>query len=138
MFRAGDAYIAPNWYPSKIEFKKQVPSWNYMVAHVHGRVTIRDDEYYVRGMVARLMRIHQAKQADPWKMTDSPKHYIDTMLKMIVGIEIEITGLVGKSKLSQNKEVRDILGAGHALKAHGKDAIGDAILAAAAVKAEQA
>ncbi|MBM7488068.1 transcriptional regulator [Bradyrhizobium sp. USDA 3686] len=138
VFRAGDAYIAPNWYPSKVEFKKQVPSWNYMVAHVYGRVTIRDDERYVRGMVARLTRIHEAKQADPWKMTDSPKDYIDTMLKMIVGIEIEITRLVGKSKLSQNKEVRDILGAGNALKAQGKDVIGDAMLAAAVAKAEQA
>ncbi|MCK1336636.1 FMN-binding negative transcriptional regulator [Bradyrhizobium sp. 38] len=137
VFRAADAYIAPNWYPSKVEFKKQVPSWNYMVAHVYGRVTIRDDERYVRGMVARLTRIHEAKQADPWKMTDSPKDYIDTMLKMIVGIEIEITRLVGKSKLSQNKEVRDIVGAGNALKAQG-NMIDDAMLAVAAVKAEQA
>jgi len=137
VFRAADAYIAPNWYPSKVEFKKQVPSWNYMVAHVYGRVTIPDDERYVRGMVARLTRIHEAKQADPWKMTDSPKDYIDTMLKMIVGIEIEITRLVGKSKLSQNKEVRDIVGAGYALKAQGNNVIGEAMLAAA-VNTEQA
>ncbi|MGY2933295.1 MULTISPECIES: FMN-binding negative transcriptional regulator [unclassified Bradyrhizobium] len=70
-------------------------------------------------MVARLTRIHEAKQADPWKMTDSPKDYIGEMLKMIVGVEIEVTRLIGKSKLSQNKEVRDIVGAGYALKAQG-------------------
>src|SRR3546814_20185759 len=81
-----------------------------MVAHGHGRATVRDDERYVRGMVARLTRTHEASQPDPWKMTDSPKDFIDTMLKAIVGIEIEITRLVGKSKLSQNKEVRDIRG----------------------------
>nr|WP_253075716.1 FMN-binding negative transcriptional regulator [Bradyrhizobium sp. 155] len=70
-------------------------------------------------MVARLTPIHEAKQADPWNMTDSPKDYIGEMLKMIVGVEIEVTRLIGKSKLSQNKEVRDIVGAGYALKAQG-------------------
>ncbi|MCP3392371.1 FMN-binding negative transcriptional regulator [Bradyrhizobium sp. CCGB12] len=138
IFRAADAYIAPNWYPSKVEFKKQVPTWNYMVAHAYGRATIRDDERYVRGMVARLTRTHEAKQADPWKMTDSPKEYIDMMLKMIVGIEIEITRLVGKLKLSQNREIRDITSAGNALKAQGDVEIGEAMLVAAGVKAEQA
>src|SRR5260221_8070729 len=138
VFRAADAYIAPNWFPSKREFKKQVPTWNYLVTHVYGRVTIQDNERYVRGLVARLTRTHESKQADPWKMTDSPKDYIDMMLKAIVGIEIEITKIVGKLKLSQNREVRDILSAGHALKAQGDDIIGDAMLAAAAVKTEQA
>lgn len=52
VFRAADAYVSPNWYPSKHEFHKQVPTWNYMVAHAHGRITIRDDERFVRGMVA--------------------------------------------------------------------------------------
>ena len=135
VFRAGDAYISPQWFPSKHEFHKQVPSWNYIVAHVHGRVTIHDDERYVRGVVARLTRTHEASQPVPWKMTDAPKDFIETMLKAIVGIEIEITQLVGKAKLSQNKEVRDIQGAGNALKAKGEDLIGDAMLAAAAAKA---
>ncbi|WP_312010249.1 FMN-binding negative transcriptional regulator [Bradyrhizobium neotropicale] len=78
-------------------------------------MTIRDEERYVRGMVARLTRIHEARQVDPCKMTDSPKDYIDMMLKMIVGIEIEITRFLGKSKLSRNREVRDIISAGNAL-----------------------
>lgn len=136
VFRAADAYISPQWFPSKQEFHKQVPSWNYMVAHAYGRVTIRDDERYVRGMVARLTRTHEAAQPVPWKMTDGPKEYIDMMLKAIVGMEIEITRLVGKIKLSQNKEARDIRGAGQALKGLGEHEIGDAMLAAAAAKAE--
>src|SRR3546814_19537110 len=98
-----------------------------MVAHVHGRATVRDDERYVRGMVARLTRTHEASQPDPWKMTDSPKDFIDTMLKAIVGTENEITRLVGKSMLSKNKEECDIRGAGETRKARGEDMMGDAM-----------
>ena len=134
VFKAGDAYISPNWYPSKQEVHKQVPTWNYQVVHAHGRVVIRDDERYVRGVVGRLTRTHEASQSTPWKMSDSPRDFIDTMLKAIVGIEIEITELVGKSKLSQNKDAQDIQGAGEALRALGKKFIGDAMLAGIATK----
>ena len=134
IFRAADAYVSPNWYPSKHEFHKQVPTWNYMVVHAHGRITIRDDERFVRGVVARLTRTHEASQPAPWKMTDSPQDVIDTMLKAIVGIEIGITRLAGKSKLSQNKEVRDIRNAGETLRAQGDQVIGDAMLACADAK----
>ncbi|MEM5344061.1 FMN-binding negative transcriptional regulator [Paraburkholderia azotifigens] len=129
VFRAGDAYISPTWYPSKHEAHKQVPTWNYIVVHAYGRVTVRDDERFVRGVVGRLTRTHEASQPQPWKMADAPKDYIDTLLKSIVGLEIEITRLVGKSKLSQNKEARDIRGAGEALKARENAHIGDAMLA---------
>lgn len=136
VFRAGDAYISPQWYPSKYDFHKQVPTWNYMVVHAYGRITVRDDERYVRGVVARLTRTHEAFQAVPWKMTDSPADYIDTMLQAIVGLEIQITRLVGKSKLSQNKESRDIESAGQALKARGEHLIGQAMLAVADPESE--
>ncbi len=131
VFRAADAYISPNWYPSKHVLHKQVPTWNYMIAHAYGRVTIRDDERYVRGMVAKLTRRHEASEAKPWKMTDSSKEYIATMLKAIVGLEFEITRLVGKSKLSQNKEVRDIRTAGETLRRKGEETISNAMLAVA-------
>ena len=80
VFRAGDAYISPNWYPSKHEFHKQVPTWNYIVVHAYGRISVHDDERYVRGVVARLTRTHEASQPAPWKMSDEPKDYIDRML----------------------------------------------------------
>ena len=134
VFRAADAYVSPSWYPSKHEAHKQVPTWNYRVAHAYGRVTVRDDERYVRGVVGRLTRTHEATQAVPWKMTDAPSDFINTMLQAIVGIEIEITRLVGKFKLSQNKEVGDIRNAGETLKAQGDCELGDAMLAAAAAK----
>ncbi|NLC35981.1 MAG: FMN-binding negative transcriptional regulator [Alcaligenaceae bacterium] len=136
VFRAGDAYISPQWYPSKQEFHKQVPTWNYQVAHVHGKATIRDDERYVRGLVARLTRAHEASLPVPWKMTDSPPEYIDAMLQAIVGIEIEITRIEGKSKLSQNKDKRDVLGASHALLEKGEQLIGQAMQTVADSKPE--
>lgn len=108
-----------------------MPTWNYSVAHAHGRVTIRDDERYLRGVVARLTRTHEAGEEKPWKMSDAPADFTDTLLKAIVGIEIEITRLEGKRKLSQNKEVRDIEGAGHTLVARGHEALGQAMLAEA-------
>lgn len=137
VFRNGDAYISPNWYPSKHEAHKQVPTWNYQVVHAHGRITIHDDERYVRGVVVRLTRHHEASQPRPWKMSDAPADFIDTLLKSIVGIEIEITRLQGKRKLGQHKDERDIRGPGEALMANGSTVIGQAMLDVADAKAQQ-
>ncbi|AXK63399.1 MULTISPECIES: FMN-binding negative transcriptional regulator [Burkholderia] len=136
IFRAGDAYISPTWYPSKHATHRQVPTWNYVVVHAHGRITVRDDEKFVRGVVARLTRTHEASQPVPWKMGDAPQDYLDTMLQSIVGLQIEITRLVGKRKLGQNKSAADIRGAGEALIADGNVAIGEAMLAEADAKRE--
>jgi transcriptional regulator len=137
VFRAADAYISPQWYPSKHEFHKQVPTWNYLVAHAHGRITVHDDERYVRHNVARLARRHEATQPVPWKMSDAPRGFIDAMVKAVVGLEIEITRLFGKAKLSQNKEARDIRNAGETLIAQGDRRVGQAMFAAAARKSER-
>ena len=131
VFRAGDAYISPNWYPSKHEQHRKVPTWNYVVAHAHGRVRIVDDERFVRGIVGRLTKTHEASQPAPWKMADSSREFIDGLLQAIVGIEIEITRLEGKSKLSQNKDARDVQGAVDGLEAAGQDVVAAAMLAAA-------
>ncbi len=119
VFRGAEGYIAPNWYPSNHEAHRQVPTWNYEVVHAHGLLTVRDDERFVRGMVGRLTRRHEAGEPRPWKMSDSTPAFINDMLSRIVGIEIAVTSLVGKRKLSQNKEARDRLGAAEALGAHG-------------------
>lgn len=120
VFRGAQGYISPNWYPSKHETHRQVPTWNYEVVHAHGRLTVRDDEKFVRGIVARLTRAHEAGEPRPWKIGDSAPEFIDEMLKAIVGIEIAVTTLVGKRKLSQNKEPRDRLGASETLAARGQ------------------
>jgi len=120
VFRGAEAYVSPSWYPSKHEAHRQVPTWNYEVVHVHGRLAVRDDERFVRGLVARLTRQHEAAEPKPWKMGDSAPGYIDEMLRKIVGIEVEITAISGKSKLGQNKEARDRLGASQTLATRGK------------------
>jgi transcriptional regulator len=119
IFRSEENYISPNWYPSKHEFHRQVPTWNYEVVHVHGHMTVQDTEKFVRGVVGRLTRKHEANEAKPWKMGDSTPDYIDGMLKAIVGIEISITRLEGKAKLSQNREDRDRLNAADVLARQG-------------------
>jgi len=130
IFRAADAYISPNWYPSKHEFHRQVPTWNYRVVHVHGKAHVRDDERFVRGVVARLTRTNEGNtgSARPWKMTDSSPEYIDQMLAAIVGIEIDITRIVGKWKLSQKKEERDRISAAGQLESRGAHALAEAML----------
>ena len=119
VFRAAEAYISPNWYPSKHEAHRQVPTWNYEVVHVHGVLRIHDDERFVRGLVARLTRHHEAAEPQPWKITDAAPEFIDGLLHNIVGIEVEVTRIVGKAKLSQNKEARDRLNAAAVLEARG-------------------
>jgi len=130
IFNANDAYISPNWYPTKHDLHRQVPTWNYRVVHVHGRLYIRDSERFVRGVVARLTRTHEGQTGSPrpWKMTDSSPDYIDQMLSNIVGIEIEITKMVGKWKLSQNKEERDRANAADELRKRGEEKISGAML----------
>lgn len=134
IFRAADAYISPNWYPSKHEFHRQVPTWNYQVVHVHGKIRVCDDEKFVRGVVARLTRTQEAHtEADrPWKMTDSPREYIDQLLAAIVGIEIDITRMIGKWKLGQNKEARDRINAAEELRKRDGQLIAEAMLDIAA------
>lgn len=127
VFRATAGYVSPNWYPSKLETHRQVPTWNYEVVHAHGLLTVRDDERFVRAMVGRLTRRHEAAEPRPWKMSDSAPEFIDSLLRNIVGIEIAVTSLVGKRKLSQNKDARDQAGVVQALSARGNDALARAM-----------
>ncbi|MDI1247044.1 MAG: FMN-binding negative transcriptional regulator [Rhodoferax sp.] len=127
VFRGAEAYISPNWYPSKHESHRQVPTWNYEVVHAHGTLTVHDDERFVRRLVAQLTRRHEATEPKPWKMGDSEPQYIDTMLRNIVGIEVAITSLVGKVKLSQNREQRDRLNAADTLASRGNTLMAQAM-----------
>jgi transcriptional regulator len=130
IFRGEHAYVSPNWYPSKHEAHRQVPTWNYQVVHVRGRLKVMDEERFVRGVVGRLTRTHEASEEKPWKMSDSTPEFISGMLANIVGIEVEIGEIIGKSKLSQNKEERDRLGAAERL-----DRLGSGELSAAMKRA---
>ena len=123
IFKAVDGYVSPSWYPSKQAHHQQVPTWNYAVVHAHGRIRVRDDARFVRRLLASLTRVHEAAEPAPWKMADAPRDYIEAMVQAVVGIEIEVSQLVGKFKLSQNKEEGDRLGAVDALQAKGQTAL---------------
>ena len=103
IFHGPQAYVTPSWYPSKREHGKAVPTWNYVVVHARGRLRVVDDAIWLRRQLELLVDSHESGFADPWRIADAPRDYIDKMLAAIVGIEIEITDLTGKWKLSQNQ-----------------------------------
>ena len=137
VFRGEQGYISPNAYPSKHETHRQVPTWNYEAVHVHGKLKIRDDAKFVRAVVGRLTKIHEAREVKPWKMSDAPSDYLDAMVQAVVGLEIEITRIEGKAKMSQNKEPRDQRGVIQALQAQGHDKLATAVAQANSVTASQ-
>ncbi|MCK9687852.1 FMN-binding negative transcriptional regulator [Scleromatobacter humisilvae] len=110
LFQGPQAYVSPNWYPSKFQHGKAVPTWNYAMVQVHGRLRAIEDPAWLRAFVTRLTERHEGGRAVPWQVSDAPADYIDTMLKAIVGIEIEVTRVEGKFKLSQNRSAEDRTG----------------------------
>jgi transcriptional regulator len=127
IFRGAQGYISPNGYPGKAETHRHVPTWNYEAVHAHGWLRVHDDTKFVRGVVARLTREHEASEPVPWKMGDAPADYLDERLRQIVGIEVEVTRLEGKRKLSQNREPRDVDGVVQALEARGRHELAQAM-----------
>ena len=107
IFHADDTYISPSWYEGKQEHHRVVPTWNYRVVHVKGKIRKVADEKYLRGILARLTRQHEASQPVPWKMGDAPEDFIQEQLEKIVAIEIEIDSIMGKFKVSQNRSAAD-------------------------------
>ncbi len=105
IFHADQAYISPSWYEGKQEHHRVVPTWNYRVVHVQGKIRKIEDEKYLRGVLARLTRNHEANQETPWKMGDAPTDFIEAQLEKVVAIEIE--SMIGKFKVSQNKSQLD-------------------------------
>src|SRR5580698_491570 len=98
IFQGPDAYITPSWYPGKREHGKVVPTWNYAVVHAHGMPRVIESKDWLLNHVGELTRLHEAKEAKPWKVADAPADYIDGLLATIVGIEIPIDALDGKWK----------------------------------------
>jgi transcriptional regulator len=110
IFQGPQAYISPNWYPSKAQHGKAVPTWNYTMVQVHGTLRAIEDPQWLRAFVTRLTERHEGGRAMPWHVADAPDDYLAAMLKAIVGIEIEVTKLEGKFKLSQNRSAEDRTG----------------------------
>lgn len=121
IFHGPQAYVTPSWYPTKREHGKAVPTWNYQVVHATGRLRSIDDAGWKRDMLDALTHCHEAGFADPWQLADAPADYIEPMLAAIVGIEIRITRLQGKSKLSQNQPAGNRAGVVAGLRQAGGD-----------------
>ncbi|MCB2128089.1 MAG: FMN-binding negative transcriptional regulator [Rhodobacteraceae bacterium] len=122
IFRGEDAYVSPNWYATKPLHHRHVPTWNYQVVHVHGKISFQRDHKARLAAVGRLTKLHEAKigEADPWKMSDAPKEYLLEMLDRIVAFRIDVTRVVAKSKLSQNREDADFRSTATVLESRGK------------------
>ena len=105
-----DAYITPNWYATKSETHEVVPTWNYAAVHAWGTMTVHHDLKFKRMAVGMLTKIQESRSEIPWKMGDAPQEFLAEQLEHIVGIEIDITRMVAKYKLSQNRGASDRTG----------------------------
>ncbi len=125
--RGPDAYVSPSWYAAKAEHGRVVPTWNYVTAHVYGRLVVHDDPVWVEDVVRRLTAKHEAArlaapgQRMPWSVDDAPRAFIEGQLRAIVGLELQITRIEAKAKLSQNRPVADVAGVVAGLSARGYD-----------------
>lgn len=119
IFQGPQAYITPSWYESKREHGKVVPTYNYCVVHAHGRLRAIDDPAWLHAMVTRLTARREASRPAPWAVADAPPDFIAKQLAAIVGIEIAVTRLVGKWKVSQNRNDADRAGVADGLAAAG-------------------
>ena len=124
--RGPDAYISPSWYATKAEHGRVVPTWNYVTAHVYGRLIVHDDVRWLEDLVRRLTEKHEGPAG--WHVDDAPRPYLEGQLRAIVGLELEITRIEAKAKLSQNRPEADIEGVIAGLTARGDQ------LSAAAVR----
>ena len=128
--RGPDAYVSPGWYPSKAEHGRVVPTWNYLTAHVYGRLVVHDDAGFVEDVVRRLTAKHEAGLAEPWSPDDSPPAFFAGQLKAIVGVELVISRIEAKVKMSQNRPPADVEAVIDALTGRGLTAVADAVAAA--------
>lgn len=129
IFQGPDAYVSPNYYPSKQDHHRHVPTWNYMVVHAHGTIHFQHDTHAKRAAVGLLTRLHERRLngADAWRMADAPPDYMAEMLENIVAFNISVSRLMAKSKLSQNREARDYDGTINGLRAAGQVNVADAM-----------
>lgn len=110
LFTGVDSYVTPSLYPSKAKHGKVVPTWNYIAVHAHGTLRFVREPDALKRHLAQLTARHEAPRPQPWSIDDAPDGYVDKQLRAIVGVELEITRLDGKWKMSQNRGAEDIDG----------------------------
>jgi transcriptional regulator len=125
--RGPDAYITPSWYASKAEHGRVVPTWNYVTAHVYGRFVVHDDPEWTENLVRRLTAKHEAYREHPWSPDDAPRAFVEGQLRAIVGVELLISRIEAKAKLSQNRPPADVERVIAGLRERGDAASADAV-----------
>jgi transcriptional regulator len=128
--RGPDAYVSPSWYASKAEHGRVVPTWDYVVAHVHGELVLHPEPEWLAAHVAGLTAVHERGRAEPWAVTDAPERFVAGQLRAIVGVEVRISRVEAKWKLSQNRPAADVDGVVAGLAADGETAVAAAVQAA--------
>ncbi|HEX4787417.1 MAG TPA: FMN-binding negative transcriptional regulator [Actinospica sp.] len=125
-----DGYVSPSYYASKAEHGRVVPTWNYVTAHVYGSLIVHDDTTWLADLVRRLTDRHEAAREHPWSMDDAPAVYVEGQLRAIVGVELRISRIEAKAKLSQNRPSADIDGVIAGFERDGRPELGAAVRAA--------
>jgi transcriptional regulator len=110
IFSGPHAYISPSFYRTKAETGKVVPTWNYEILNVHGTLVTHDDADWVLNLVTMLTNRHEQHRTPPWQVTDAPEDYTRAQLRAIVGVELVISKVEGKAKMSQNQPERNRTG----------------------------
>lgn len=126
-----DAYVTPAWYAATRQHGRVVPTWNYITAHLHGRLVIHDDVAWVETLVRRLTERHEVGRAEAWSVDDAPAEYLAQQLRAIVGIEVLVDRIEAKFKLSQNRSIEDVEGVIAGFEDLGNPAMADAVRSAA-------
>ena len=117
IFQGPQRYVTPSWYPTKAETGKVVPTWNYVVVHAYGPIRVIEDPAWLLAHVGRLTDRHEGDRDRPWQVSDAPEDYVAALVRGIVGIEIAVTRLAGKWKVSQNRGEADRAGVTTGLRA---------------------
>ncbi len=127
IFHGPEAYISPSWYATKQETGKVVPTWNYTVVHAYGRLRIIDDAVWLRAQLEALTAQHEAAHPEPWAVSDAPEDFTEKLLGAVVGIEMIITRLSGKWKVSQNQPLQNQHSVIQGLTASGQVAMAELV-----------
>jgi transcriptional regulator len=134
VFQGAQSYITPSWYETKTETGKVVPTFNYLVVHVHGALRAIDDRAWLRQFVESLTRKFESPRTAPWAVSDAPEDFIEKQLEAIVGVEIAVSRVEGKWKASQNRPAADQRGVVTGLQGQGTE---DALAMAAEIEARR-
>lgn len=127
VFQGSDAYVTPSWYQSKKDHGRVVPTWNYVCVQVRGTIRVINDPDWLHSQLTALTDMHENGRSQPWSINDAPAGFVDMQKRAIIGLEMEMTDISGKWKVSQNRPVADQIGVAEGLAIDGQDEMADLV-----------